>query len=194
MKRQIWILVSLILAVVAMKTARSADESQVVHNMAESEASHVLGPKYWTLRLDDSGKPLAKEGHIEWVEGPAPKTAKAPLLRKLAGNEATAHVSCRTTPTSTDRVRHSCSDSEVHTLPEGYVFVENEVRKDWHSRIGSENSVNVVFEDRVEIIPGTGIMMARTMRVEGHARSGKDPGERGHTDCTVTCRFVGYGH
>lgn len=116
-----------------------------------------------------------------------------PPVTILQGNMAEVVVECRTTSTNEPPFsgRKTCGDEEIHRLPDNHVFVENEVQKIEHSSIG-DTSVGITFLDRVEIVPGTGIMMARTMRVSAHARSPSESGARGHIHATVKCRFVRY--
>jgi hypothetical protein len=157
--------------------------------------------RYFKLQVSSDGVATESAGRpgtaarsamkFEWVETKEAPPRPAPIVAEAAVREAVVRVTCRTTPTNTSG-RKSCNDEEVHTLPDGYVFVENDVRKHWHSDIGSSNTCSVTWDDRVEVIPGTGITQARTMRVKGHARSGHGYGERGHTDVTVRCKFVKY--
>jgi hypothetical protein len=139
---------------------------------------------HWTLELNRDGK-------SKWVKSEAPTERKEPEVRRVRGEEAEVNVNCRTTPTNTSG-RKTCGDDEVHHLPAGWVFAENEVRTVWHSDIGSSNTVNVTWEDYVEVIPNSGYRLPRTMRVHGHARSGGGFGERGHTNATVYCRYFSY--
>ena len=169
------------------ETAR-AEKAEPADDHAHPDAFRV---RSFTLRVDGKSDLVRDaKGGVQWVPAAA-RERPAPVVRRLSGDEAVVVVDCRTTPTSTSG-RKTCGDDEVHTLPEGYVFVENEARTEWHSAIGSENRVDIAWEDRVEVIPGTGILQARTMRVHGHARSGRGFGERGHTHATVRCRFVRY--
>jgi hypothetical protein len=148
---------------------------------------------YWTLKVNDKNELVMDEKkRPSWVKSKAPEKRPAPQVRMLAGSEAVVNVNCRTTPTDSSG-RKTCNDDEVHTLPPGWVFAQNEVRTVWHSDIGSSNTVDVSWDDYVEIIPGSGYRLPRTMRVHGHARSGHGQGERGHTDATVYCRFFSHG-
>jgi hypothetical protein len=157
-------------------------------NCEGCEADRV---RYFKLQVKE-GTGRQSEPAFEWVESKEAPQLPVPAVADLrAAREAVVRVRCRTTPTN-HQGRKSCNDEEVHTLPDGYVFVENNVRKEWHSDIGSSNSCSITWLDRVEVIPGTGITQARTMKVKGHARSGHGYGERGHTDVTVRCKFVKY--
>lgn len=131
-------------------------------------------------------------GTTQWVEVEPFESPHVPA-RRLVGDVAEVVVECRTTSTNEPPFsgRKTCDDEEIHRLPPDHVFVENEVQTIEHSSIG-DTSVSVAFLDRVEIVPGTGIMMARTMRVSAHARSPSDTGARGHIHATVKCRFVKY--
>lgn len=199
--RRMWVLVSVCLCLgiagwgIAEQTDQVAGEGAPATTVAQAALCGCGGAdceRYYTLEVDDNGDIVrGRDGEIQWVPVDRPQESPAPIVLPLAGNEAVVVCECRTTPTDYSG-RKSCSDGEVHTLPAGHVFVENEKIEEWHSAIGSENSVNVSFEDRVEVVPGTGIRMARTMRVTCHARSGHGYGERGHTYVVVRCRFVKY--
>lgn len=138
------------------------------------------------LKRSDDGTPVAAQ-----VEPFCPEPLRS---TKLTGDVAVVSLSCRTNATNDPlgSGRKSCSDSEVHRLPAGFVFVENEATVTHNSDTGSDHKVDIVWLDRVEVIPGTGIMMARTMEVSGSVRSGSGTGERGHLDATIKCRFVRY--
>lgn len=144
--------------------------------------------RYHELKITESGALECSE-----VKAPINKSPPRNYIRHLIGDEAEVNVDCTTNSTGEPpgSGRKSCSDEDVHHLPENYVFVENEVKKKENSGNG-ERSVDVFFEDRVEILPGSGIMMAQSMRVIGKARSPSGQGERGWIHATVTCRFVKY--
>ena len=166
------------------------DQSQA--QIASNAESSIACEDCHRIRYFELSATRDPDGTLQWVEV-APFVSPDPPVRPATGDMATVVVECRTTSTNEPPFsgRKTCSDSEIHRLPADHVFVENEVRKSIHSSIG-DTSVTVTFEDRVEIVPGTGIMMARTMRVSAHARSPSDTGARGHIHATVQCRFVKY--
>lgn len=141
--------------------------------------------RHFSLTTDAAGNiALDEHGNAKWTQA-----AVAALPLAAAASVATVNVNCRTTPTN-HQGRKSCSDTEVHQLPPEYVFAQNEASTAWHSDIGSSNSVDISWDDYAEIAPGTGYKLPRKMIVTGRARSGHGMGERGHTDATVTCRFL----
>ncbi|TWT40048.1 hypothetical protein KOR42_50150 [Thalassoglobus neptunius] len=79
------------------------------------------------------------------------------------------------------------------TTPSGFVFVKDSLDKTFLSQNGSSNRIDHEWDDFVEIIPGTGIKMPRTLRVRTHARSPERCGGcRGWTKARVTARYVAY--
>ncbi len=104
----------------------------------------------------------------------------------------TIHTEVTTKGTEWNGKRHSAtSDWTTFTVPAGHVIVQNEVKTVWKSRAGSENRVDIEFDDYVEIVPGTGIKQPRTIRVRSHARSPRhDRGARGWTKADVIFRQV----
>ena len=90
--------------------------------------------------------------------------------------------------------RHSkTSEWSTVTTPSGFVFVKDSIEKKYLSRNGSSNRIDHQWDNFVEIIPGTGIKMPRTLRVRTHARSPERCGGcRGWTKARVTARYVGY--
>lgn len=141
-----------------------------------------------TLAVDAKGNVVRDaDGAPKWITDSNAETESANADFE-SNDRASVVVECRTTPTNTSG-RKSCNDEEVHRLPTEYVFAENEAVTTWHSDIGSSNHVDISFEDRAEVVPGSGYKLAQTMRVHAHARSGHGMGERGHTSATVSCRF-----
>jgi len=104
----------------------------------------------------------------------------------------TIHTEVTTKGTEWNGKRHSAtSDWTTFTAPAGYVIVEKEVQTAWKGRNGSENRVDVTFDDYVEIVPGTGIKQPRTVRIRSHARSPRHHhGARGWTKADVIVRQV----
>jgi hypothetical protein len=65
---------------------------------------------------------------------------------------------CTTEATGGDGVRHGCSSEwSTHTVPSGYVYIENKLEKGTTSNNGSENYCDHEFSDQVEVVPNTGI-------------------------------------
>lgn len=172
---------------------QSADQKKE-QKAAVTECEDCGNTTYWALETKSDGS-LARndDGTVKWIQLLARAPREPATTRPALGDMAEVTLECRTTSTNEPigSGRKTCDDEEVHTLPAGHVYVENEVDITSHSDTG-DNSCSVTWEDRVEIIPGTGIMMARTMRVRAHSRSGSGTGERGHAHYTVKCRFVEY--
>ncbi|RAS89617.1 alkaline protease [Priestia endophytica] len=85
--------------------------------------------------------------------------------------------------TSITGVRDSkWSDWSKVTAPEGFVINKEKVVVEALVEMGSENTYEREWLDYVEIIPGTGIELPRTMSVRAHARSSKGHrGGKGHS-------------
>lgn len=96
--------------------------------------------------------------------------------------------------TGYDGTRESeTTDWTEFTAPSGYVIVEKEVKIEYSSKAGSENRVDVEYDNWVEVVPGTGIKQPTKIRVRSHARSPKHKrGARGWTKATVIVRMVKY--
>lgn len=111
----------------------------------------------------------------------------------MAGFEIVSEVTTR--ETDFDGTRHSdWSDWTSTTAPAGHVINQNEVKVEWLSDNGSENSHEIIYENLVEIIPGTGIKLPQTIKVRTYARSPKGMGwvGRGWSKIKVTGQFVKY--
>ncbi|WP_405081881.1 alkaline protease [Paenibacillus chitinolyticus] len=74
------------------------------------------------------------------------------------------------------RRRANWGDWQSVTAPQGYVINKDKINVSAIVERGSENTYEKVFEDWVEIIPGTGIELPRTFKVRAFARS-----SRGHS-------------
>lgn len=101
---------------------------------------------------------------------------------------------CTTKETGVDGVRHSCdSDWQFQTVPDGYVIVEKSLNRVCTSCNGSENNCDAVFDDMIEVIPGTGILQPRTLKVRARARGPKGHAKgRGWSKCKFTAKYVKY--
>jgi hypothetical protein len=111
----------------------------------------------------------------------------------MAGFEIVSEVTTR--ETDFDGTRHSdWSDWTSTTAPAGHVINQNEVKVEWLSDNGSENSHEIIYENLVEIIPGTGIKLPQTIKVRTYARSpkGKCWVGRGWSKIKVTGEFTKY--
>lgn len=88
----------------------------------------------------------------------------------MAGFELISEVSTR--ETDFDGARHDAwSDWSSNTAPPDFVIDTNQVRIEWLSDSGSENKQEHIYENWVEIIPGTGIKLPQTIKVRVYARS-----------------------
>ncbi len=101
---------------------------------------------------------------------------------------------CTTEATGGDGVRHSCrSEWSTHTVPSGYVYIENKLEKGTTSDAGSENYCEHEFSDLVEVVSGTGITQPRTLKVRAVARSPKGHFTgRGWSKCYFRGVYVKY--
>lgn len=140
------------------------------------------------------------EARLEKMEGPAQVEA-VPTVEAAAAESLKVSISSEVTTKGTefDCSRHSrTSDWSEVTVPNGYVYNERTLRKNYISKSGSDNRIDHEWDNYVEIIPGTEIMMPRTLRVRTHARSPKCnyPGHnyqaRGWTKARVTAEYVKY--
>jgi predicted NodU family carbamoyl transferase len=90
----------------------------------------------------------------------------------MADFELIAEV--ETDVTSVTGVRDSkWSNWSKVTAPEGFVINKEKVKVEALTEMGSENSYEQEWVDLVEIIPGTGIELPRTLNVRAFARSSK---------------------
>ncbi|WP_114556184.1 alkaline protease [Bacillus sp. K6W] len=104
--------------------------------------------------------------------------------------EVTCEVETEATSCSGAR-KSAWSREDKVTAPEGFVINDREVEVHWHSQRGSENTFSQVFEDHVEIIPGTGLKFPRTMKVSVFARSSKGHcAGGGASKATFTGNFI----
>lgn len=111
----------------------------------------------------------------------------------MAGFEIVSEVSTR--GTDFDGSRHSAwSDWTSNTAPAGYVINQNEVKVEWLSDSGSENSHEIIYENLVEIIPGSRIKLPQTIKVRTYARSPKGFGGagRGWSKVKFTGEYLKY--
>lgn len=89
------------------------------------------------------------------------------------GFKVTCEVETKNTDCVTGERDSEWSREDRVDAPEGHVINDREVQVIWESAYGSENTYSQVFEDYVEIVPGTGLKFPRTMRVKAFARSAK---------------------
>jgi hypothetical protein len=111
----------------------------------------------------------------------------------MAGFELVSEVT--TKETDLDGARHSAwSEWSSTTAPENHVINHNDVKVEWISDNGSENNYQMIFDDWVELIPGTGLKAPRTIKVQTYARSpkGKFGVGRGWTKIKFTGTYVKY--
>lgn len=82
---------------------------------------------------------------------------------------------------------------ESVTAPEGFVINKDKINVAAIVERGSENRDERVFEDWVEIIPGSGIELPRTFKVRAFARSSRGHSAGGGaTEYEYTGTFVPY--
>lgn len=174
--------------------AKAKPEKAACCGGAESADGPLMSPtdRYYEISIVD-GKPEIKERES------APDAAE---FRIHAGASigiesdlfAELQPECTSAGTAHTGERKSCSSGwSIVTLPAGYVFIKDRVEKTCRSCAGSENDINVEFDNFVEVIPGTGIEQPRTMRASVHARSPRSCGGcRGWTKATVKCKYVKY--
>lgn len=83
------------------------------------------------------------------------------------------------------------SDWDQVTAPEGFAINKDKIKREAVSERGSENRDEVVFSDYVEILPGTGVELPRTVKVRAFARSSRGHGGGGgHTHYKYEVPFV----
>ena len=79
------------------------------------------------------------------------------------------------------------------TAPEGFVFIKDSIKIGCRSCNGSENRCDVQWADYVEIIPGTGIKLPRTVKTRAYARGPKGHfSGRGWSKYTVVVKYTKY--
>lgn len=110
----------------------------------------------------------------------------------MAGFEIWSEIT--TKGTDWDGERHDAwSGWDTNTAPAGHVIKQNEVKVEWHSQSGSANTYEMIFSDHVEIIPGTGITLPRTIKVRTYARSPKGSSAgRGWSKIKVVGEYAKY--
>lgn len=111
----------------------------------------------------------------------------------MAGFELVSEVTTR--ETDFDGTRHmEWSGWDSNTAPADHVIKQNEIRVEYISANGSENSHEVKWDDFEELISGTGIKFPRTIKVQTYARSPQGRGwtGRGWTKIKVTGEYVKY--
>jgi hypothetical protein len=111
----------------------------------------------------------------------------------MAGFEIVSEVSTR--ETDFDGTRHDAwSDWTSNTAPADHVINHNEVKIEWLSDNGSENRQEVIYENWVELVPGTGLKFPQSIKVQTYARSpsGKFWVGRGWSKVKVTGTYVKY--
>ncbi len=109
----------------------------------------------------------------------------------MAGFEIVSEISTR--ETDFDGTRHSAwSEWTSNTAPADFVINNNEVRVEYLSDNGSENTHEVVYENWVEIVPGTGLKFPQAIKVRTYARSPKGMFwvGRGWTKIKVTGNYI----
>ena len=111
----------------------------------------------------------------------------------MAGFEIVSEVSTR--ETDFDGTRHDAwSDWTSNTAPADHVINHNEVKIEWLSDHGSENRQEVIYENWVELVLGTGLKFPQSIKVRTYARSpsGKFWVGRGWSKVKVTGTYVKY--
>ena len=101
---------------------------------------------------------------------------------------------CTTKETGIDGVRHGCtSDWDQITAPAGYVINRDTIKVNWSHQMGSENSYSIVYDDWVEILPGSGLKAPRTIKMRVRARGPKGPlSGRGQSKISISGDFAKY--
>ena len=90
-------------------------------------------------------------------------------------------------------MKRPTDDWTTFTVPDGYIINKDKTKVHVHSERGSEHWYQVVYEDDVEIIPGTEIMQPTTIKARTHSRSKKGPGGGGgNMKITVEFYYVKY--
>jgi hypothetical protein len=116
-------------------------------------------------------------------------------ILKVAGFEIASEVT--TEGTDLDGSRHTAwSEWTSTTAPTDFVINNSagQVKTEWISDNGSENDVEIVFADYVEVLPGTGVLLPQTIKVRTYARSPRGFGGagRGWSKVKVTGSYVKY--
>lgn len=111
----------------------------------------------------------------------------------MAGFEIWSEVT--TKETGADGVRHSkWSGWDKNTAPKNHVIDDRKVKVEWQSDAGSENTYEMVFENYVEIVPGTELTFPQTIKVRSFARGPKGHlSGRGWSKIKVTGPYIKYG-
>lgn len=79
---------------------------------------------------------------------------------------------CTTAGTRASGIRESCeSEFSVYQAPAGYVIVKDQVQVADLSANGSHHDTDVLYDDWVEVIPGTKIYQPRVIKVRVRAMS-----------------------
>ena len=88
----------------------------------------------------------------------------------MAGFEIVSEISTR--ETDFDGARHAAwSDWTSNTAPADHVINHNDVTIGWLSAHGSENQPEVIYENWVELVPGTSLKFPQTIKVRTHVGS-----------------------
>lgn len=91
-------------------------------------------------------------------------------------NSGSVSSEVTTEPTGLDGVRYSAESGwTVFTVPTHCVINKDLTKVNVLTAAGSEHNPTVEYADYVEVVPGTGVMSPRTIRVKTFAR-----GPRGH--------------
>ncbi|HLJ12209.1 MAG TPA: hypothetical protein VKU82_13530 [Planctomycetaceae bacterium] len=110
------------------------------------------------------------------------------------GEEQTSTIASEvTTGTSSADGSRDSADSEwtSFTVPSNFGINKEKTVIAVQSEAGSEHSYDVQYDDYVEVIPGTHIILPRTIRAQTHARSSTGPfGGRGWEKIKVTFTYV----
>jgi hypothetical protein len=109
-------------------------------------------------------------------------------------NSGTVASEVTTDETGVDGVRHSAdSDWTVFTVPANCVINKDKTSVEELTANGSEHYPNVEYADYVEVVPGTGIMAPRTIKVKTHALGPKGfKSGRGWLKVKVHFEYVQY--
>ncbi|GEM_PF-6145220 len=102
-------------------------------------------------------------------------------------------ISCKTRSTKWDGKRYGCySDWSTHKVPSNFVFDDKSLKWRYTSKRGSTNRCEYKWSDYVELVPGTGLRVPRTLQIRAHARSpkGKFGVGSGWSNCLYTGRYV----
>jgi hypothetical protein len=110
----------------------------------------------------------------------------------MAGFEIVSEVT--TDSTDLDGTRHPAwSEWSSTTAPDDHVINHNDVKVEWLSDNGTDNTYQMIFDDWIELIAGTGLKAPRTIKIQTYARSRKGLlAGRGWTKIKFTGAFVKY--